>query len=65
MGRGDTSHLTNLSIDGEYSSNTFSERREWLLRASATLLMGGLQEPHRGLSSLVFDHPPAMASTIS
>jgi hypothetical protein len=34
----DASLLTSFSINGEYRSNTFLERREWLLRASATLL---------------------------
>jgi predicted ester cyclase len=32
----DKSHLTSFSNNGEYSSNTLSERRGWLLRASAT-----------------------------
>ena len=32
--------LTNFSIDGECTSTTFSERRGWLLRAFAALLMG-------------------------
>src|SRR5918995_4027649 len=32
----DTGYLTSVSIDGEYTFSTFSERREWLLRASAT-----------------------------
>ena len=49
--------LTNFSIDGECTSTTFSERRGWLLRAFAALLMGDavLQKPYRGLSPLVFD----------
>src|SRR5918993_181020 len=37
MEREDTSYLTRFSIDGEYNSNTFSEPRGRLLRASATL----------------------------
>jgi hypothetical protein len=37
----DKSQLTSFSINGEYPSNTFSERREWLLRASATYRRGG------------------------
>jgi hypothetical protein len=32
----DTGYLTSVSIDGEYTFSTFSERREWLVRASAT-----------------------------
>src|SRR5215217_241062 len=32
----DTGYLTILSIDDEHTSITLSERREWLLRASAT-----------------------------
>ena len=62
----DTGYLTSVSMDGEYTFSTFSERREWLLRASATpLLMGRLQEAHRGFSCLIFDHPPALASTVA
>jgi hypothetical protein len=41
MRRWATSCLTRFSIDGEYTSNTFSERRELLLRASATPSNGG------------------------
>jgi hypothetical protein len=36
----DTGYLTSVSMDGEYTFSTFSERREWLLRASATLSNG-------------------------
>jgi hypothetical protein len=32
----DTGYLTSFSVNGEYHSNTLSERRGWLLRASAT-----------------------------
>ena len=61
----DTDYLTSLSIDGEYISDTCSELRGWLLRASATLLEWVLQEPHKGLSPLDFDLPPALASTVA
>jgi hypothetical protein len=44
---GDTRDLTNLSIDGESTSIAFSERREWLLRSSATPCNG---EVHRNLT---------------
>src|SRR5215207_2225566 len=58
-GGGDSRILTNLSIDGEYSSNTLSERRGWLLRAYATPSNGEvLQERHKGFSRLVFDLLP-------
>jgi hypothetical protein len=61
---GDTSLLTSFSVDGEYTSNILSERRGWLLRASATLLVEWvLREPHRGFSRLVFDLLPALLST--
>jgi len=36
---GDTSLLTSFSINGEYSSITFSARRGWLLTASVAFLM--------------------------
>ena len=32
----DTSLLTSFNANGEYTSDTLSELREWLLRASAT-----------------------------
>ena len=55
----DTSHLTSFSIDGERTSDTLSERRESILRASATPSNGEvLQERHRGFSSLIFDLLP-------
>src|SRR5215216_6813118 len=41
--------LTNFSIDGECTSTTFSERRGWLLRAFAALLMGGTPETLQGI----------------
>jgi hypothetical protein len=56
----DTSQLTNFSIDGEYSSNTLSERREWLLRAFATpsnvelRVLGISRIDPRGPSSMSF-----------
>ena len=56
---GDTSHLTIFSAYDEYTPDTLSEPRGWLLKASATpsnRVM--LQEPHRGFSRLVFDLPP-------
>src|SRR5215208_2765791 len=37
----DKSQLTSFNIDGEHFLNTSSEPREWLLRASATLLVDG------------------------
>jgi len=43
-GGGGNMVLTNFSIDGECTSTTFSERRGWLLRAFAALLMGGTPE---------------------
>ena len=62
----DTGCLTSLSIDGEYSSITFSEPRGSILPASGSILMEGvLQKPYKGLSPLVFDLLPAMASTMS
>jgi hypothetical protein len=55
----DKSLLTSFNIDGEHFLNTSSEPREWLLRAYATPPNARvLQEPHRGLSCLVFDLPP-------
>ena len=36
---GDTNLLTSISIDGEYTPNTLSERRGWVLRASVENLM--------------------------
>ena len=56
---GDTSLLTSFSMSGEYTSNTLSERREWLVRASATASnVRVLQNPHKGFSRLVFDLLP-------
>ncbi len=56
---GDTSLLTSLSIDGEYTSDTLSERRGSILPASVSILMKVvLQKRYRGLSRLVFDLPP-------
>jgi hypothetical protein len=55
----DKGSLTRISANSEYTSNTLLEPREWLLRASATPSNGAmLQEPHRGLSPLIFDLPP-------
>jgi hypothetical protein len=55
----DTSHLTSFSIDGERTSDTLSERRESILPPSVAILMGGvLQNPHKGLSCLIFDLLP-------
>src|SRR5215204_4424600 len=63
---GDAGSLTSFSIDGEYTSVAFSERREWLLRGSATPCNDRvLLKPYRGFSRLVFDLLPALASTIS
>src|SRR5215208_319951 len=39
----DTSHLTSFSINGEHFLNTSSERRGWLLRASANPSNEGAQ----------------------
>jgi hypothetical protein len=62
----DTGYLTSFSIDGEYTSETLSEPREWLLRASVTPSnVGVLQEPHRRFSCLICDLPPALASTVA
>ena len=61
----DTGHLTSFSIDDEYTSNTLSERRGYLLRVSATLLIVESQKPYRRLSPLVFDLLSALASTVS
>ena len=56
---GDTGYLTDFSMDSEYNSDTLSEPRECLLRASATpSRVRVLQEGHRGFSRLVFDLPP-------
>ena len=41
--------LTSFSIDGEYTSNTLSEPREWLLRASATPSNKGNPETSQGI----------------
>jgi hypothetical protein len=63
---GDKSHLTSFSIDGEYTPITFSEATQSLsngLRVDSDGVV--LQKPHRGLSPLVFDLPPALASTVS
>ena len=55
----DTGYLTSISANSEYSSGALSELREWLLRASVTISNGEVpQEPHRGLSPLVFDLLP-------
>jgi hypothetical protein len=63
---GDTRLLICLSIDGELTSHTLPQRRGWLLRASATLPgRRVLQKAYRGFSCLVFDHPPALASTVA
>jgi hypothetical protein len=39
---GDTRFLISFSIDGEYNSNSLSERRGWLLRASGSPSNGSL-----------------------
>src|SRR3954465_8201164 len=44
----DTGYLTSFSIDDEYNSNTLLERREWLLRASATLLVDSYSRNVKG-----------------
>src|SRR5215216_4957073 len=60
----DTGYLTSFSNNGEYPSQTLSERREWLLRASATPSNGGCsrnlracyelgRKPHRNADSTV------------
>jgi hypothetical protein len=50
--------LTSFSMVSEYTSNTLSEPRGWLLTVSATLLLEQvLQKLHRGFSRLVFDLP--------
>src|SRR5215204_2170053 len=62
-GGGDAGSLTSFSIDGEYTSDTLSARRGSILPASVAILMVG--KPHREFSRLVFDLPPALASTVS
>src|SRR5215204_6286281 len=46
---GDTGYLTRFSANSEYRSITFSEPRECLLRASATLLMVRPPETLQGI----------------
>src|SRR5918993_5813257 len=50
MWRGDTSHLTSFSIDGECTSDTLSERRESILPPSVAILMGGYSRTLTGNS---------------
>ena len=58
--------FTNFSIDGEYTSDTLSERRESILPPSVAILMGGysrtLTRDCRASSLTCFQ---TLASTIS
>jgi hypothetical protein len=66
MWRGDTNRLTSLSIDGEYTSNTLSEPRGSVLRASVSILWGGVfRNLTRDSHASYLTYFQTLASTIS
>jgi hypothetical protein len=61
----DTGYLTSLSIDGEYTSDTLSERRGSILPASVSILMGGYWENRTGDPRGCFSRSHALKPNIS
>jgi hypothetical protein len=62
----DAGCLTSFSINSEHRLNTASGAPQSLSNGLRGDSNGGvLQEAHRRFSCLIFDYPPALASTIS